>query len=1506
MEDIDILLLPQGDEGSGFRTQNVGNQRARRVLVDRGDTLVARSSIVTIDHGTLTPDNEETNELGEPATLLVFEFRFICHKQSRRFCNAKITLTFDDASGNTRNQPEIHRMWPEGAFALNKKTTTRNVKHTVSGGLSAGNSPITAGNLGYEWQMEAPQDQVHYTSLRGIKRMFDKNMGLFSHEALLESCLDYLDLVLPQLKKASSHNSLAPELGLLRYVTLCWPRHCQEDESDKSVIRAFQFLSREKDCGVWIMWYNKLERNGNPIPEAEQTPLQIACRFGLVGLVKHCIPITKVAENAQPIMDGAIEIAARYGYEEIIKVLLSHSAVASPIALSLAVRTGSESCVTEIINAGVNVDQEDKKSYSPLHYSVLAGFPGITALLLANGATIDKAGPDGATALHLAAMTGHNVMVEGLLKSNATINLPDASGYDALKAAARAGSSGIVRLLIEAGANPHTFANDGNNALHVALEAGDLAVISIILDRTQDVTSCNQAGYRPLDLAAQQGNLHILQELIQRLGNPSVDNIMQYGDESTEDTWRFPEDSRLPLLAISARHGHRDIIKWFLQSSNRIGREAGSWAIYEAAAGGHVEVLEELLPRGESEKWPVALDQMGQTPLHMAAKRGNRAALEGLLEYHQFHVDMTDGRKWTALHQAAASGNNSIIDLLIENGATIAYADCEEKTPLHIAAQQGQLKVLQQLLTVMSEVDVMDSKGETPFSLAVEQGHTEIVSYLYETHDITKDLGYHKPVLHRAALYGHNDLVRLFIDYKWDVNSRAIFGQTPLHFTAHNDHLEVASTLIDAGADFNTVDEFGRTPLYHAASHNSPNVAQRLLKAGANPNPLDNEDDTPLYQAAYRGNLEVVKVLLSELLHEGLNLQCSGGWTALHAAYDSPEIVKTLLAAGANPFILDSYSKTSLALAFENSYEETCNELISAMEKQALQDVNLQMAAIHEIAAVGNIQALDRLFVSGVDFDIRGEDGATALHHACRNGQKETVEMLIQRGADIQRVSSRWGAPITAASAGGSAEIVELLLSKGVKINSVNEEDDTALTLALAMGHTEIARLLLKNGANLNHMGRKHGSALKIAIERENLDFVKLLLENGANFAIDTPGSPPLLHVAAQINNRDIMEALVEAGMNDLAVRDSAGRSLLIVAIFNKAQQIVDFLLEHRELNLDVQDGAGRTALIIAAAQGSHVVTELLLRKANPDIPDMEGKTALIHSILSEDIQTIQELLQHQASLAVSDVRGHNPLYWACLTDNTEVFEVILQAAQDSESLISLSEYALQAAVAVKRSDFVQKLLSNPDVNPNAPSPDGWSPLFTAQHLKLPEIERQLLDANAVEDVPTSSEPYPRPSRFHPQDRHVALHVSETGKEVTVGACPIDPYNTDEPHGAIRSDYPMNGIGFFYFEVTIKKGAAENVIGVGFCDEKAPLHHMLGWDEGSWGYHGDDGKTYGRGFGIEYGDVYSTGDTIGCYVNPSRGTAFYTINGKSLRQSPFLAFLPPLIYPPLIIPNAFD
>ena len=56
-----------------------------------------------------------------------------------------------------------------------------------------------------------------------------------------------------------------------------------------------------------------------------------------------------------------------------------------------------------------------------------------------------------------------------------------------------------------------------------------------------------------------------------------------------------------------------------------------------------------------------------------------------------------------------------------------------------------------------------------------------------------------------------------------------------------------------------------------------------------------------------------------------------------------------------------------------------------------------------------------------------------------------------------------------------------------------------------------------------------------------------------------------------------------------------------------------------------------------------------------------------------------------------------------------------------------------------------------------------------------------------------------------------------------------------------------------------------------------------GWDSGSVGYHGDDGRLYhsvpiGRHFGPTYGE----GDTVGCGVDYQLKTIFFTLNGKFL------------------------
>jgi len=93
-------------------------------------------------------------------------------------------------------------------------------------------------------------------------------------------------------------------------------------------------------------------------------------------------------------------------------------------------------------------------------------------------------------------------------------------------------------------------------------------------------------------------------------------------------------------------------------------------------------------------------------------------------------------------------------------------------------------------------------------------------------------------------------------------------------------------------------------------------------------------------------------------------------------------------------------------------------------------------------------------------------------------------------------------------------------------------------------------------------------------------------------------------------------------------------------------------------------------------------------------------------------------------------------------------------------------------------------------------------------------------------------------------------------------------------------------------------------IGVGFCTNAFNLNRMpgnynlcffincqliniiiilIGWENNSWGYHGDDGKFYYcSGKGKPYGPLFTTGDTIGCCFNFINNMIFYTKNGVHL------------------------
>ncbi|PYH90361.1 Ran-binding protein [Aspergillus ellipticus CBS 707.79] len=138
----------------------------------------------------------------------------------------------------------------------------------------------------------------------------------------------------------------------------------------------------------------------------------------------------------------------------------------------------------------------------------------------------------------------------------------------------------------------------------------------------------------------------------------------------------------------------------------------------------------------------------------------------------------------------------------------------------------------------------------------------------------------------------------------------------------------------------------------------------------------------------------------------------------------------------------------------------------------------------------------------------------------------------------------------------------------------------------------------------------------------------------------------------------------------------------------------------------------------------------------------------------------------------------------------------------------------------------------------------------------------------------------PLPSRWNDDDKYSGLELTNGGLEVRYTG-PVNKH--DHEAAAVRADNPMPPqCGIYYFEITILSKPKEGMIGIGFSSKKASVERLPGWEQESWAYHGDDGKSFfgeSQGQGRQYGPTFGANDTVGCGVNFSTGCAFFTKNG---------------------------
>lgn len=423
-----------------------------------------------------------------------------------------------------------------------------------------------------------------------------------------------------------------------------------------------------------------------------------------------------------------------------------------------------------------------------------------------------------------------------------------------------------------------------------------------------------------------------------------------------------------------------------------------------------------------------------------AAMKGNKQAVRSLIQ-QKANVNAPQADGTTALHWAVRADDLETAQLLIGAGAKVTAANRDGATPLLLAAINGNAPMLEVLIKAGADPNTPLTKSQdTALMMASRTGKTDAIKALLDhgAHVNAKETWGDTTALMWAVSERHPAAVKMLVERGADVNARSKFvpsttgrgfegttpvaakqGQaaeehsgglfTPLMFAAREGDVESAKALIAAGADINAQAGDGKDALSLAIFNGNYEFATLLVDNKANVNQADAQRFTPLFWAVDRRNMETAPnfpwmvtadplPLIKKMLDAGANPNAVVNNTPrarmregsprivyatalMRAAFAGDlELVKLLLAHGADPHIVSRDNETTLMAAAGTGFIHGFNRGKSAAER---------------------LEVIKLLVGLGEDVNAADNYGITPLMVAANMGEVPIIQYLIDQGADL-------------------------------------------------------------------------------------------------------------------------------------------------------------------------------------------------------------------------------------------------------------------------------------------------------------------------------------------------------------------------------------------------------------------------------------------------------------------------------------------------------------------------
>ena len=400
-----------------------------------------------------------------------------------------------------------------------------------------------------------------------------------------------------------------------------------------------------------------------------------------------------------PQADGATALAWAVYWDDLETVDLLLHANANPNAandygvtpLSLACTNGSAAAVEKLLKAGANPNAAEGAGETVLMKCARAGSGEAVQALLARGADVKaKDSRQGHTALMWAAVAKHPEVVRLLIEHGADINAASNTGFSSLMFAAQQDDMDSARILLAGGANVNAANEDGDTALLVASLSGHEAFSIFLLDNGANPNAADRNGVTAMHYAILRGLVQIVgvtdnrRAIAPYILRPNMVELVKALLAHGAD----PNARLQKPAANGSGPGYGKILRIDrINAGVEPGRPVGATPFLLAALTIDAKLMRILAAGGADPKLGTAA---GLTPLMVASglgrvRRGEeKDALEAVKVAVELGADVnaTSNIGLTALHGAAMSGANSIVQFLVEKGANLDAIDKAGQTPL--------------------------------------------------------------------------------------------------------------------------------------------------------------------------------------------------------------------------------------------------------------------------------------------------------------------------------------------------------------------------------------------------------------------------------------------------------------------------------------------------------------------------------------------------------------------------------------------------------------------------------------------------------------------------------------------------------------------------------------------------------------------------------------------------------------------------------------------------------